>query len=214
MFLTAAVLTICLMMEYYADCPVLIDNLYKSVRKTTTSKCEDIVVEVIQNISDDVGKFRKGNEYKPLGGAIGTGEYADINTNESTVYRYLTILFPQMDKTEITDFQFDNRLAISTCYYNFIQWVANNYNELKIMITDRFKSFRKTPNNLNVHDRLKEIYLLLTTSHDLFLKGWELKDIQEWLGHADIETTGNIYTHISNQRKQVSARSLERTFVI
>jgi len=46
------------------------------------------------------------------------------------------------------------------------------------------------------------------------MKGWSLKDIQEWLGHADIETTGNIYTHISIQRKQATAKSLEKTFVI
>ena len=53
-----------------------------------------------------------------------------------------------------------------------------------------------------------------STASILYDKGWELKDIQEWLGHADIETTGNIYTHISNQRKQTTAKSLEKTFVI
>ena len=52
------------------------------------------------------------------------------------------------------------------------------------------------------------------TASILYDKGWELKDIQEWLGHADIETTGNIYTHISLHRKQVSAKSLENTFIM
>ena len=53
-----------------------------------------------------------------------------------------------------------------------------------------------------------------STASILYDKGWELKDIQEWLGHGDIETTGNIYTHISLQRKQVSAKSLENTFIM
>jgi integrase len=53
-----------------------------------------------------------------------------------------------------------------------------------------------------------------STASILYDMGWSLKDIQDWLGHADIETTGNIYTHISNQRKQIQAKTLERTFTI
>ena len=53
-----------------------------------------------------------------------------------------------------------------------------------------------------------------STASILYDMGWDLKDVQDWLRHADIETTGNIYTHISNSRKQASAKSLERTFVL
>lgn len=35
----------------------------------------------------------------------------------------------------------------------------------------------------------------------LISKGFTLKDIQEWLGHADIETTANIYAHLDQERK-------------
>ena len=48
----------------------------------------------------------------------------------------------------------------------------------------------------------------------LYDKGWELKDIQLWLGHADIETTANIYTHISKARKEFLTKDLENTFAI
>ena len=41
-----------------------------------------------------------------------------------------------------------------------------------------------------------------STASILYDTGWELKDIQEWLGHSDIETTGNIYTHITKARKE------------
>ena len=53
-----------------------------------------------------------------------------------------------------------------------------------------------------------------STASILYDMGWDLKAIQNWLGHADIETTGNIYTHISESRKQAAAKNLERTFTI
>lgn len=39
-------------------------------------------------------------------------------------------------------------------------------------------------------------------------QGFTLKDIQEWLGHADIQTTANIYLHLDIQRKQNISNSL------
>ena len=35
----------------------------------------------------------------------------------------------------------------------------------------------------------------------LVSKGYQLKDIQEWLGHSDIQTTANIYAHLDQSRK-------------
>lgn len=51
-----------------------------------------------------------------------------------------------------------------------------------------------------------------STASILYDKGWELKDIQEWLGHADIGTTGNIYTHISKMRKETMGKDLGSLF--
>ena len=48
----------------------------------------------------------------------------------------------------------------------------------------------------------------------LYDKKWELKDIQTWLGHADIQTTANIYTHISNSRKNNMAKDIQNTFLL
>lgn len=36
----------------------------------------------------------------------------------------------------------------------------------------------------------------------LLLKGWSMKDISEWLGHADIGTTMNIYGHLDMEHKR------------
>ena len=38
--------------------------------------------------------------------------------------------------------------------------------------------------------------------------GFSLKDVQEWLGHADIKMTANIYAHLDVTRKNTVAASL------
>lgn len=47
-----------------------------------------------------------------------------------------------------------------------------------------------------------------STASMLYDLGWDIKAIQTWLRHADIETTGNIYTHISNERKRIPSTEL------
>lgn len=48
-----------------------------------------------------------------------------------------------------------------------------------------------------------------STASMLFDLGWDIKAIQTWLRHADIETTGNIYTHISSERKRIMSTELD-----
>lgn len=47
----------------------------------------------------------------------------------------------------------------------------------------------------------------------LFQCGIPLKEIQEWLGHSDIGTTANIYTHLTFEGKQNSANAIMDAFV-
>ena len=42
----------------------------------------------------------------------------------------------------------------------------------------------------------------------LLNNGFTLKDVQEWMGHSDIQTTANIYGHIDAARKQGMADKL------
>jgi len=46
----------------------------------------------------------------------------------------------------------------------------------------------------------------------LYEKGFGVKDIQTWLGHSDIKTTSDIYTHISNLHMETLANSLSGCF--
>ena len=43
--------------------------------------------------------------------------------------------------------------------------------------------------------------------------GWDINSIKEWLGHADISTTANIYAHISHRKKVSLAQDLDKTLV-
>lgn len=42
----------------------------------------------------------------------------------------------------------------------------------------------------------------------LYANGVSLKEIQEWLGHSDIGTTSNIYTHLDYSSKVASANAI------
>ena len=42
----------------------------------------------------------------------------------------------------------------------------------------------------------------------LYANGVSLKEIQEWLGHSDIGTTYNIYTHLDYSNKVSSANAI------
>lgn len=51
-----------------------------------------------------------------------------------------------------------------------------------------------------------------TTASMLMLKGWQMKEISEWLGHSDIGTTMNIYAHINMEHKKVLGNTLNGLF--
>ena len=44
----------------------------------------------------------------------------------------------------------------------------------------------------------------------LLNNGYTLKDVQEWMGHAAIKMTANIYGHLDIARKQKMAQQLSR----
>lgn len=44
-------------------------------------------------------------------------------------------------------------------------------------------------------------------------QGFTLKDIQEWLGHSDIQTTANTYAHLDVKRKQDISNALSSILI-
>ena len=48
----------------------------------------------------------------------------------------------------------------------------------------------------------------------LFANGVSMKEIQAWLGHSDISTTMNIYTHLDVDSKIASANAILNIFPV
>lgn len=75
-------------------------------------------------------------------------------------------------------------------------------------ITDKFQKLLKQNNlpHIRFHDLRHSCASLLIAN------GFSLKDIQEWLGHSDIQTTANVYAHLDVKRKNNIALSMSNSF--
>jgi len=75
-------------------------------------------------------------------------------------------------------------------------------------ISERFSNLLKKHNlpHIRFHELRHSCASLLLDM------GWNLKDVQEWLGHSDIKMTANIYSHLDVARKNNIANSLAEKF--
>lgn len=48
----------------------------------------------------------------------------------------------------------------------------------------------------------------------LFEKGWDIAEVQQWIGHSDIATTANIYNHVSKKWKNKHGKKIDGFFKI
>lgn len=73
-------------------------------------------------------------------------------------------------------------------------------------VTKHFKLVVKASElrNIRFHDLRHSVATLLHSG------GCDLKDIQSWLGHSDIQTTSNIYTHMDSRRMGSMADAMEQ----
>lgn len=46
----------------------------------------------------------------------------------------------------------------------------------------------------------------------LFEKGWDIAEVQQWVGHSDIQTTANIYNHVSKKWKNKHGKKIDGFF--
>ena len=103
-----------------------------------------------------------------------------------------------------------NRLAFGNQYQEnqyIFKW-PDGHTYSPDYISHRFNDLLKKHNL--PHIRFHE--LRHSCASMLIAMGWTLKDVQEWLGHADIKMTANIYSHLDTARKTSIAASLEEKF--
>ncbi|NLA72378.1 MAG: site-specific integrase [Clostridiales bacterium] len=100
----------------------------------------------------------------------------------------------------------ENTLLFGSCYnrnsYIFKWENGNPYRP--DFITRRFSKLLKQNDlpHIRFHD------LRHSCASYLVAKGYTLKDIQEWMGHADISPTANIYAHLDTERKNKIAEEM------
>ena len=46
----------------------------------------------------------------------------------------------------------------------------------------------------------------------LFERDWDIAQVQQWLGHSDIQTTANIYNHVSKKWKNEHGKKIDGLF--
>ena len=130
-------------------------------------------------------------------------------TKTKSSYRTLPLVKPFEDallrkKAE----QEENRRLCGKCYdKSHLDYI--NVNEMGKLITPGFLTQhfplvleRNGMKKIRFHD------LRHSCASLLYSNGVALKDIQEWLGHSDISTTSNIYTHLDYSSKVASANAI------
>lgn len=130
-------------------------------------------------------------------------------TKTKSSYRTLPLVKPFEDalirrKNE----QKENRRLCGSCYDNsHLEYI--NVNEMGKLITPGYctQHFpiileRNGLRKIRFHD------LRHSCASLLYAHGVSLKEIQEWLGHSDISTTSNIYTHLDYSSKVASANAI------
>ena len=106
----------------------------------------------------------------------------------------------------LKDQQEDYKERLGSGYHNN-DYIFKNPNGMPYRPDSLTRSFKRALARHGLPD-MRYHDLRHSTASILVDKGWDINDIKEWLGHADISTTANIYAHISHRKKVSLAKSL------
>ena len=95
---------------------------------------------------------------------------------------------------------YDKRYEEYICVDAIGRLITPNY------VTDHFQVILKQNNmrKIRFHDLRHSCATLLLAN------GVQMKLIQEWLGHSDIGTTSNVYSHVDIESKKLSAVAIAK----
>lgn len=153
--------------------------------------------------------------------------------NKSLTVNHTVVNYKGVIRKDNTKNKSSNRTyPLSTDVINRLLLIKQNETENKMLFGNEyvnndyiFKSANGEPYRPDFitkkfGDLLKKYNLPHITFHGLrhscasllLSNGYQIKDIQEWLGHADIGTTANIYAHLDIERKSKIADAMSNSF--
>ena len=138
---------------------------------------------------------------------------ASDKTKTKSSYRTLPLI-PQFEKLllRMKAQQAEYKQVCGNCYcHDYAEYIY--VNELGELIPPNYVSqhFKIVLKNNGLED-IRFHDLRHSCASLLYAQGVSLREIQEWLGHSDIGTTSNIYTHLDYNTKVASANAIISVF--
>ena len=129
------------------SCVGIIDDLYPSVDPHEARSLENKVQRIIRNIGDGHGKGRlksdltRQEKYEPQCAVTFTGEYGLVG--QSSLSRLYTVEMTKQDvNLDLLTMLQREESILSTCVYNFIDWMVPQYDKFVDEIRNNFESRR------------------------------------------------------------------------
>lgn len=155
---------------------MVMDDLFPADSKGVRSKMEETLIEITRYVADGTIPARmKGEKLLqgcPRCGVIFTGEY--LIGRGSDAARLLPVKMNKPDIKKLRPF-LDRPLSVSTFYFFYISWFIEHYDEVCEILRNLWDAYES--DTLNVHDRLREMYFILSSSYFLFLQYLYEKEI-------------------------------------
>jgi integrase len=141
---------------------------------------------------------------------VGNGHIVRKDTTKTYTSRRTYELLPDVKALllKLKDQQDDYKRRLGSGYH-MNDYIFKNPNGVPYRPDSLTRSFKRA---LARHGLPQMRYhdLRHSTASILVDKGWDINSIKEWLGHADISTTANIYAHMSHKKKVSLAKDLDK----
>ncbi len=155
--------------EFLKDATLIYDDLFKEKDKVKRNKNESHFRNLLRNFADNSARATARSSFKPNCQLIVTSEYM-IQSLTDIGRLFLVEVKKPIDSARLTEIQ-KNPKALSTFYYFYIKWFAENYNRIVSDLKMEFLCFRDTLAFHKVkYARLYEQAFLLRFCFGVFLE--------------------------------------------
>ena len=151
------------------DATVVLDNLFQDPSVKQRKEYEGRVRSVIRNLADNSSRTTSRSAFKNNSNVVVTAEYL-MESLTDVGRMFLIEVEKPLDSASLSRCQ-ENPMGISTFYYHFIIWLAENYDSTVEQLKRSYAEFRRDSANQNRYfERLYEQGFLLTFAFNIFLQ--------------------------------------------